>query len=38
MPFEIIDEITGIEVIAVSSGIRELARLRSNMAEVDGEN
>ncbi len=28
MPFEIIDEITGIEVIAISSGIRELARLR----------
>ena len=28
MPFEIIDEITEIEVIAVSSGIRELVRLR----------
>jgi hypothetical protein len=28
MPFEIIDEITEIEIIAVSSGIRELARLR----------
>ncbi len=28
MPFEIIDEITEIKVIAVSSGIRELTRLR----------
>jgi hypothetical protein len=28
MPFEIIDEITDIEVIAVGSGIRELTRLR----------
>jgi len=28
MPFEILDEITDLEVIAVGSGIREMSRLR----------
>jgi len=37
MNFELISEITNIEIIAASSSIREIKRLRKIMAQGDGK-